>query len=116
MWHRCPYRLRTGFRQRGLKRPDLVDVYKAQMLAGEWDYSGRGNTFIYWRQDRMVWVGEGHHRANAALEIGRETGDWSYLHRLLEFGRCDPGMPPSADRRPFPARSWLCWWLLILGW
>lgn len=116
MWHRCPYRLRSGCRQSGLKNPDLVDDFKAQMLAGDWDYASRGWTFVYWRQGQTVWIGEGHHRANAALEIGRETDDWSYLHRLLDYGTYAPGMPPASDRRPFPARSWWSWLLLILGW
>ena len=116
MWHRCPYRLRSGCKQEALRSPDLVDQFKADMLGGNWDYARRGSSFVYWRQGHTVWVGEGHHRANAALEIGRETGDWSHLHRLLDYGFYHPGTPPEGDQRPFPTRRFWSWLFLILGW
>jgi len=86
------------------------------MLGGEWDFEGQGASFVYWQQGRTVWVGEGHHRANAALEIGQASGDWSYLHRLLEHGTCEPSVPPPANRGRFPTRGWLSRLLTILGW
>jgi hypothetical protein len=85
------------------------------MLAGQWDFQGQGGTFAYWRQGRTVWIGEGHHRANAALEIGYATGDWSYLHRLLQHGKCEPGVPPARNRGRFPTRSWFSRLLEVLG-
>jgi filamentous hemagglutinin len=116
MWRRCPYRLRSGTRQAGLRHPDLVDRFKALMLANEWDFQGQGSTFVYWRDGRTVWVSEGHHRANAALEIGRASGDWSYLDRLLEHGKREPDLPPPANRGRFPTRGWLSRCLTMLGW
>ena len=85
------------------------------MLAGEWDFEGQGTTFVYWRQGRTVWITDGHHRANAALEIGRQTGDWSFLHRLLEYGTPEKGLPPLGDRGRFPTRGWWSGLLTLLG-
>lgn len=116
MWHRCPYKLRSGKRQEKLKEPARVDRFKERMLADQWDFAGRGKSFVYWRQGNTVWISEGHHRANAALEIGRDRGDWSYLHLLLEHGQWEPEVPPSSDCRLFPTRRWLSTLLLWLGW
>jgi hypothetical protein len=35
MWHRCPYRIRSGARQNALKELARVDRFKALMLAGQ---------------------------------------------------------------------------------
>lgn len=103
--------------QPGLRDNASVDHYKAIMLAGQWDFAGRGRSFVYWRQGDTVWISDGHHRANAALEIGRETGDWSYLHLLLDYGKQEIEDPPPRNRRMFPARRWWwSYWLLWLGW
>jgi hypothetical protein len=116
MWHRCPYRLRSGVRQTGLRAPAAVDHFKALMLGGRWDFVGEGKSFVYWQQGNTVWISEGHHRANAALEIGRASGDWSYLSRLLEHGKREPGWPPYRNRGPFVTRSWWSSLLLRFGW
>ncbi len=116
MWHRCPYRLRSGMRQAGPRSPDAVEHFKALMLGGQWDFAGRGESFAYWKRGNTVWVSEGHHRANAALEIGRVSGDWSYLRRLLEHGTRWPGSPPYRNRGPFGTRSWWSSLLLRIGW
>jgi hypothetical protein len=116
MWHRCPYWLRSGVRQTGLRFYEAVDSFKTLMLAGQWDFVGQGKSFVFWQQGKTVWIAEGHHRANAALEIGRASGDWSYLHRLLEHGKREPGAPPPRNRGRFPTRKWWSTWLLWLGW
>jgi hypothetical protein len=116
MWHRCPYRLRTGKAQKELLNPRGVDPIKALMLAGQWDYAATGWNFIYWRRGRTVWISNGHHRVDAALEVGRETGDWSYLDRLLASNRPQEGEPFSRDQGMFPARRLLNRWLTYLGW
>ena len=116
MWHRCPYRLRSGTRQSALRDKPSVDHFKAVMLAGQWDFATRGMSFVYWRRGHIVWISEGHHRANAALEIGRTSGDWSFLHRLFEHGKREPGEPPRGNRGLFPTRRWWSSWLLWLGW
>lgn len=116
MWHRCPYRLRSGVRQTGLRDEALVDHYKAAMLNGQWDFAGRGRSFVYWQRGDTVWIAEGHHRMNAVLEIGRGHGDWSYLRLLLEHGKREIGVPPLRNRTLFPTRRWWSSWLLWLGW
>jgi hypothetical protein len=116
MWHRCPYKLRSGMKQTGLQDGAKVDRYKALMLAGQWDFAGQGKSFVYWRQENTVWISDGHHRANAALEIGRASGDWSYLDLLLEHGNWEPDAPPPNDRRMFPTRRWWSSLLLWFGW
>lgn len=102
--------------QDGLQEPGRVDRFKALMLAGHWDFAGRGKSFVYWQVGNTVWVSEGHHRANAALEIGRASGDWGLLHRLLESGQREPDSPPRGNRGRFPTRLWWSSWLLWLGW
>jgi hypothetical protein len=116
MWHRCPYKLRSGIRQAALLDNAKVDRYKDIMLDGQWAFAGTGQSFVYWRQGSTVWISDGHHRANAALEIGRESGDWSCLHLLLDHGKQEIDDPPLADCRMFPARRWWSYWLLWLGW
>jgi filamentous hemagglutinin len=116
MWHRCPYKLRSGARQQGLSEDGRIERYKALMLSGRWDFVGEGRSFVYWQKENMVWISEGHHRANAALEIGRESGDWSYLHRLLEYGKREPDVAPLPNRGLFPTRRWWSSLLLWFGW
>jgi hypothetical protein len=116
MWWRCPYLLRSGVWQTGLRHPELVDEFKRRMLDGEWEFEQQGKSFVYWQEGRTVWIGEGHHRANAALELGRETGDWQFLERLLENGKREAGTPPSRNRSRFPTRSWWSSLALWLGW
>jgi hypothetical protein len=103
-------------RQSGLRDPDRVDSFKSLMLSGGWDFAGQGKSFVYWQEGRTVWIAEGHHRANAALEIGRASGDWSFLRRLLEQGKREPGSPPPGNRGLFHTRRWWSFWLLWLGW
>ena len=102
--------------QSALRDPGKVDIYKRLMLGGHWDFAGQGQSFVFWKQGRTVWVAEGHHRMNAALEIGRESGDWSFLHRLLEYGSYQPYLPPPRNRGWFPTRGFWSWCLAVLGW
>ena len=94
----------------------MVESFKTSILAGEWDYEGRGATFVFWQEGGTVWISEGHHRANAALEIGRKTGDWRFLRWLLQYGKREPGLPPTGQRGRFPTRGWLSRLLSMLGW
>ena len=102
--------------QSGLKEPGKVDIYKRLMLDGQWDFAGQGKNFVFWQKGWTVWIAEGHHRMNAALEIGRASGDWNFMHRLLEHGSCQPDRPPSRNRGWFPTRGFWSWCLTVLGW
>jgi hypothetical protein len=110
---RGPFRLRSGVRQTGLRDFAKVDRFKEDMFAGRWDFAGRGRSFIFWRQGSTIYVAEGHHRACAAWEIGKERGDWSLLANLIEHGRQEPGLPPRRDRGRFPTRGL---WSRLLAW
>lgn len=70
----------------------MVDQIKADMLAEEFEFeTERGR--ILGRNDKRgrYYISDGHHRVVAALELYKETGDCSYLDRLLElFRRIDP--------------------------
>ncbi len=66
-------------------------------------------TFIYWRIDDTILISEGHHRMNAALELGEERGDWGYVEQLLSHAVPDSGSPPQVTSR-LPRRSWWRRW------
>jgi len=102
--HPCPYVLKSSLRQTGLRELEKVDEFKRLMQDGAWDFEGQGKTFVYWRDETTIYVSNGHTRANAALEIGYTTGDWSYLEKLLRHGEREPGRPPGSVGR-FPTRS-----------
>ena len=106
MAFRCPYKIKTGSAQIGLRDPDQVDTFKREMLEGRWDYEGLGKHLVYWREGNTIYVSDGHHRVNAALEIGWETGDWNYLDRLLEYGKQEPDLPPPGNIGRFSTRRW----------
>jgi hypothetical protein len=84
------------------------------MRNGEWDFSpDRPDRIVYYRDDwGTIHIADGHKRVNAALELGSETGDWSYLGRLLESGKREAVPPPATSAR-FPTRSW---WSRFLDW
>jgi filamentous hemagglutinin len=94
-----------------------VDKIKQDMLAGTYDWDGSrglldpvtgelldGRIGGYLGDDGTYYVGEGHHRMNAALEIFEETGDSSYVDQLLENGAWTPGEPPANDIGPLPRK------------
>ena len=115
MHHACPYTLKSALCQTGLREPEKVDEFKRLMLNGAWDFEGQGKTFVYWRDGMTVYISEGHTRANAALEIGYATGDWSYLEQLILHGKREPGLPPPRQAGRFPTRSLWSRILELLG-
>jgi len=92
--------------QVGLKNPALVDQIKADMREGRFAYHEL-RARIGGIRDRKgtYYVGEGHHRTIAALEIYYETGDAAPLLELLRHGAFTNG-PPPLDRCVLPLRSW----------
>lgn len=94
-------RVRSGVGQTLLSSPDLVDQIKRDMLAGEYDYESSRGRIAGWRDQRKTYyIGEGHHRMAAALEVFRETGDHSHVMRLIENGQWEPSPPPRNRRLP----------------
>lgn len=115
MAFRCPYKLKSGAKQEGLDHPENVDSFKRDLLEGNWEFEGRDDPVVFWREGDTLYISEGHHRINAALEIGQENGDWSHLEKFLECGKCVPGTPPKNNIGRFPTRGWWSWFLECLG-
>lgn len=93
-----------------LTKPETVDQIKEDMLAGRYDYQSRTGQIGGWRDSRgNYYIGEGHHRINAALEIYWETGDREPLDRLLRNGDWKDSKPPK--NRRLPTRSF---WTRVL--
>jgi hypothetical protein len=108
-------RIRSGIGQPALSTPDLVDQFKEDMLGGKFRYESREGRIYGWKDKRETYyICEGHHRVVAALEIFWETGDRSYVDRLLECGTWDN--PPPRENRRLPTRSVWSRLLSRLGW
>ena len=94
---------------------DVVDQIKGDMLAGNFRYGSNEGRIFSWRDTRgTYYICEGHHRVLAALEIHWETGNRSYLDRVLECGLWEETPPPKNFR--LPTRSFWSRLLYILGW
>ena len=102
--------------QRGLKDPRQVDTIKADMLAGRFDLLAPRGRIGGYRDERLVfYVGDGHHRMVAALEIYRETSDMTPVLQLLAWGRWKDQPHGPRRNRPMPARSWWGWFRNQIG-
>jgi RHS repeat-associated protein len=95
-----------------LRNPELVGRIKADMLAGRYRFnSPEGIIAGVEDQNGVIYLTEGQHRMNAALEIYEETGDASYVNQLLQSARTGidgrsyltPGTPPIGSL-PLPRR------------
>ncbi len=96
-------RIGSGVRQTGLRNPGEVSRIKEAMLNRRYGFEEDRGRIAGWLDDAGNYhIGEGHHRMNAALEIFEETGDASYVNRLLENGLWTPGNPPAPG--PLPRR------------
>ncbi|MEM7394694.1 MAG: RHS repeat-associated core domain-containing protein [Verrucomicrobiota bacterium] len=84
----------------GLDRKQ-VKKYKDEMLSGELPFEGDGRIGGF-KNAGNYYVGEGHHRMNAAMEIYEDTGDASYIEKLITHGFWTPKKPFTS--RPFPRR------------
>lgn len=73
------------------------------MLKGRFRYQNPDGRIGGWRDSEgNYYIGEGHHRMRAALEILEETGDDSHVRALLENGLWAPGCPPPSSIGPLP--------------
>lgn len=52
----------------------------------------------------VYYIGEVHHRMIAALEIYKETGDPTFVNKLIENGRWDPINTAPSNSVPMPSR------------
>ncbi len=94
-------KIRSAVAQTALRDRKVVDQIKCDMLNDEYLFTAdRGRIGGYKDSDGTYYIGEGHHRMNAALEIFEETGNTSYVDALLENGLWTPGKPPQSGPLP----------------
>ena len=97
--------IKSGVRQQGLRDSGQIDQMKRDMLNGDYRFTEPDGRIGGWRDDAgNYYIGEGHHRMNAALEIFEETGNATYANQLLEHGSWTPGSPPPSQVGPLPRR------------
>jgi filamentous hemagglutinin len=102
-----PAKIRLRSYQTGLRNPAAVDMIKAAMQEGWFDFTEELARLDGWRDARgWYYISDGSHRMVAALDIERETGDPWAVHALLQYGRwIDCDVPPRGHR-PMPSRRW----------
>ncbi len=74
--------------QNVVDRVNDIEAFKRDMLEERFLFeSSEGRIGGHYHERRRIFfVGEGHHRLAAALEIAKETGDWRPFRRLLRHG------------------------------
>ena len=103
--------------QIGLKFPDQVDIIKADMKEGRFDFQALRARIGGVRDRQGVYhVIDGHHRMVAAIELMRETADTLAVHELLRWGYFAEEQPTPIDSRPLPFRDWWGWLRNWFGW
>jgi len=99
-------RIRSAIGQGGFRDPGSIDKIKADMLAGTFRYGApEGRIAGIVDANGTRYITEGHHRMAAAQELGRSTGNWSYVQQLLDNGLFRRGtLPPISGS--MPSRGW----------
>jgi hypothetical protein len=59
---------------------------KESMKSGNYDFEIDSNRIGFEIFNNVFYITEGHHRMQAALEIWKETKDYSFVERLIENG------------------------------
>jgi hypothetical protein len=98
-------RIQSGVGQTALRDRAVVNQIKSDMLNGRYRFEAPEGRIGGWRDAAgNYYIGEGHHRMAAALEIFEATGDASYVNRLLQYGLWTLGRPPASQIGPLPRR------------
>jgi DNA-directed RNA polymerase beta' subunit len=91
--------------QVGLRNPTQIDSIKHDMINEIYDFKKIDNIIAgYVDSKGNYYVTEGHHRMVAAMEIYKETGNASYVKKLLSNGKWTEIKKPPIDARPLPKR------------
>ncbi len=73
--------------QTGLRNPQQVDQIKNDMTSGNYRFNApEGRIAGYIDSKGNYYISEGNHRMVAAQEIYKNTGDKSYIDKLLQNG------------------------------
>lgn len=60
-----------------------VKSIKETMINGLYDFEDPNNIIACYVKDNIYYITEGHHRMQAALNIWRETGNYSFVDELI---------------------------------
>ncbi len=92
-----------------------VAALKKAMLNGSFAFSSLEGRIggEYHEPRKIFFVGEGHHRLAAALEIAFESGNWSCFNKLIRYGDWEKTSRNPRDAYRLPVRSRM---LTYLGW
>jgi hypothetical protein len=97
--------IKSGVKQTRLRDIEAVNQIKNDMLNGTYRFTDPEGRISGWRDAAgNYYIGEGHHRMEAALQIFEETGDPKYVNQLLENGHWSAEPPPVSDIVPLPRR------------
>lgn len=92
--------------QVGLRDPQQVDQIKGDMLNGNYRFTApEGRIAGYVDSKGNYYISEGNHRMVAAQEIYKNTGDASYIEKLLQNGSWDQTKKAPAGAKPMPSRK-----------
>lgn len=88
--------------QRGLGSRDKAKQFISAMKSGSYRYQDAEGQIGGRLHDGVYYVGEGHHRAVAALEWAYLTGDTKPIKNLLSFGKWYPSAEKPRHSRTMP--------------
>ncbi|MEP0345625.1 RHS repeat-associated core domain-containing protein [Rhodopirellula bahusiensis] len=86
--------------QKGLRSPRVVAEIKGDMQAGRYRFKSDEGRIGGYYNEGCYYIGEGHHRMNAAMQIFEETGNSYFVEQLLQHGRWTPRTPPRPGPLP----------------
>ncbi|NLU37734.1 MAG: hypothetical protein GXX78_02440 [Bacteroidales bacterium] len=72
--------------------PEIIKAYYEQMKSGTFDMDYRIGGFT---SEGKYYIGDGHHRINAAYMYYKETGSNYYINHLINTGRWTPANPTN---------------------
>ncbi len=98
-------RIRSGIGQTGFREPENIANIKADMQNNRYRFESPEGQVAGWKDAQgNYYLGEGHHRMAAAMEIFEETGDPSNVNRLLQNGHWTIVERPPVGVGPLPRR------------
>nr|WP_249411985.1 VENN motif pre-toxin domain-containing protein [Erwinia rhapontici] len=92
--------------QVGLRNPQQVDQLKNDMMSGNYKFTApQGRIAGYVDSKGNYYISEGNHRMVAAQEIYKNTGDASYIEKLIQNGSWTQTKNAPAGASSMPTRK-----------
>ena len=85
--------IRSGVGQSAIREQSVVSQIQNDMLNGKYRFESTEGRIGGWRDGGQYFISEGHHRMRAAMNIFKETGDPTFVNKLLQNGLWAPGPP-----------------------